>query len=229
MPGISWRSLRLTFSVMAVVALTSCHGEWRRYKSPVRLVLTAAFIAPGKESGKPWDGLGSLPPEVVEGLRAPRPRDMTENLFRALLSGTGMDVVARLLPWSANAFLSGVAAPDVQIEILVDGQLLQRSPMVGNSHQPTWGGVYTLPVQIRDTSQIEIHAIDRDIAFDDEIGVCTAQGMPLVDRQGYVSGQTWRCLGQLWGVALRIVPEDRHRKSTPATEISPKAIIEERD
>lgn len=219
------RALKLV--MLSILFLSSCHGEWRRHKSPVRLVLTSALIAPGKESGKPWDGLGRLPPEVEEGLRAPRTQDMTSSLFRTLLSSTGMDTVVKLLPWTANAFLDGIAAPDVQIEILLDGQLLQRSPMVGNSHHPTWAGVYTLPVNIRDNSQLEIHAIDRDLAFDDEIGVCTTQGMPLVDRKGYVSGDTWRCIGQLWGVALRIVPFDR--RHNPATDIAPKAEINERD
>lgn len=230
MPFGRGQTLRWTLVSLGIF-LSGCHGhgELRRYKGPVQLVLTAALVAPGKDTGKPWDGLGSLPAEISEGLRAPRTQDMTGNFFRALLSETGIDTVAKLLPWTANAFLGGVEAPDVQIEISLDGRLLQRSPMVGNNYHPTWAGVYTLPVEIRDTSQVEIHAIDRDLAFDDEIGVCTTQGMPWVDRQGYASGETFRCLGQLWGVALRVVPASGDFKKPNSTEISPKGIVEEHD
>ncbi len=214
--------------ILAVLSLSACQEHVRRdgqqlvrYRGPVRLVLTAALVAPGKDSGLPWDGPGSLPPDVSAGLRAVRPRSMAGTLFRALAEGTGLGALAKLLPWTANAFISGIAAPDVQVEIFLNGALLQRSPKVANSYYPTWSGVYTPAVEIHDFDQLELRAVDRDVLFHDQIGVCTSQGMPWVDGYGYASGLTFQCLGQLWAVALRVVPANLAAGQQPEMEIAP--------
>lgn len=219
-----WMALLLTGLLLA-----GCHGHARRgendlvrFRGPVRLILTAVLVAPGKDSGLPWDGLGGLPPEVAQGLRAPRPRGMVGTLFRALTSGTAVGTLATLLPWTVNAFMSGIAAPDVQVEISLNGQLLQRAPKVANSYNPTWAGVYTPTIQIQEFDQLEIRAIDRDLMFHDQIGVCTSQGMPWVDGHGYATGQTFQCLGQLWAVALRVVPTNLAPGQEPAMEVAPE-------
>jgi len=196
------------------LALSGCHHggppgsrDLVRYRGPVRLALTAVSVAPGKEDGRPWDGLGQLPPEVVEGLRMPRTRGFFGTLFRELSHGGALSAIVSLLPWSANAFVDSIAAPDVQVEISLNGQLLTRSPIVRNSFFPTWSGVYTRPIMVSDFDHIELKAVDRDIAFHDQIGVCTSQGMPWVDsHHGYASDQTFQCYGQLWAVALRVIP-----------------------
>ena len=136
--------------------------------------------------------------------------------------GTAFGSLAQILPWTANAFISGFAAPDVQVEISLNGSLLQRSPKVANSYNPTWAGVYTPAIDIGEFDQIEIRAMDRDVIFHDQIGVCTSQGMPWVDSRGYASGSTFQCLGQLWAVALRVVPASAGRGQVPDLEISPE-------
>lgn len=214
---------------VAALCLSACQGHARRgegdlvrFRGPVRLVLTAALVAPGKDSGLPWDGPGSLPPEVAEGLRAPRPRGLVGSLFRALIDGTGLGALAQILPWTANAFIGGFAAPDVQVELALNGTLLQRSPKVANSYYPTWSGVYTPAVAIHDFDQLELRAIDRDVMFHDQIGVCTSQGMPWVDSRGYASDLTFQCLGQLLAVALRVVPADAAEGRLPEMDIAPE-------
>lgn len=195
-------------------ALAGCHharqpgpNDLVRYRGPVRLALTAVSVAPGKEDGRPWDGLGQLPTLVVEGLRSQRPRGFLGSLFRELSHGGALSAIVNLLPWTANAFISSTAAPDVQVDISLNGQLLTRSAVVRNSFFPTWSDVYTRPIVVTDFDQIELKAVDRDIAFHDQIGVCTSQGLPWVDsHHGYASEQTFQCYGQLWAVALRVIP-----------------------
>ncbi len=220
---------RWAWTCVLVVCLVGCHGHIRRdehqlvrFRGPVRLILTAVLVAPGKDSGLPWDGPGSLPSDVAQGLRAPRPRGLVGSLFRALADGTGLGTLTRRLPWAANAFISGFAAPDVQVEMYLNGNLLQRSPMVSNSYNPTWTGIYTPPVEVHDFDQLEFRAIDRDVLFDDQIGVCTSQGMPWVNSLGYASAQTFQCLGQLWAIALRVVPVNPTDSEAPETKIAPE-------
>jgi hypothetical protein len=198
------------------MALGGCHhvqkpgpNDLVRYRGKVRLALTAASVAPGKEDGRPWDGPGQLPPLVVDGLRAPRPRGILDTLFGQLTRGAALNAVVQLLPWTANAFTTSLAAPDVQVELSLNGRLLARSTMVGNSFFPTWSDVYTGPVTIGEFDHLEIKAVDRDLMFHDQIGVCTSQGMPWVDsHHGYATAQTFQCLGQLWAVALRVMPAE---------------------
>lgn len=220
---------RLVWLALAATGLGACQPHVRRdgnqlvrYRGPVRLILTAALVAPGKDSGFPWDGPGSLPPEVSEGLRAARPRGMAATLFRALADGTVLGSLAKILPWTANAFISGITAPDVQVEIFLNGALLQRSPKVANSYSPTWSGVYTPAVELHEFDQLELRAVDRDVLFHDQIGVCTSQGMPWVDAHGYASDLTFQCLGQLWAVALRVMPANLAAGQLPEMEIAPE-------
>ena len=214
------------------LALSGCHHVRRpgpndlvRYRGQVRLALTAVSVAPGKEDGRPWDGPGQLPPLVIEGLRTPVSRSLLGTLFGELTRGGALSAVVNLLPWTANAFTSSVAAPDVQVEVSLNGRLLARSAMVRNSFFPTWSDVYTGPISISDYDHIELKAIDRDLVFHDQIGVCTSQGMPWVDSQhGYATAQTFQCFGQLWAVALRVIPVE-----SSASAISEIAIAAEQE
>lgn len=196
------------------LTLCGCHHVRRpgpddlvRYRGQVRLALTAVSVAPGKEDGRPWDGPGQLPPLIVDGLRAPLSRSVLGSLFGSLTRGSALSAVVNLLPWTANAFTTSMAAPDVQVELSLNGRMLARSAMVGNSFFPTWSDVYTGPIVINEYDHLEIKAIDRDVMFHDQIGVCTSQGMPWVDsHHGYATAQTFQCFGQLWAVALRVIP-----------------------
>lgn len=223
-----WRKVACAALVAIAAIASGCHGDrrftdgplGRRFYGPVRVSLTAALIAPGKDSGLPWDGFGQLPLEVADGLRRPRPSGLTGELFRALTAGTGMGELARLIPWAANSFMSGLAAPDTIAEISLDGRLLRRTEVVANSYSPTWAGEYTPPIEIGESSQLEIRATDYDpTSGNDPIGVCTSQGMPWVDQRGYASGDTFQCFSQLWAVAVRIVPATE--AIVPAAEAPP--------
>lgn len=179
----------------------------QRYSGPVRLSLTALVIAPGKTSGLPWDGPGQLPNEVATGIRKGLGQGVVRRLFRALSLGTPpLALLAELESWTVGAFIAGTAAPDIQASIYVDGQLIAVTQKVANDYVPTWAGRFTRPVTLGRTTQIDIKVIDRDLAFDDDVGTCTIQGMPYVDDHGYVIAQSFRCWGQVWAVALRAVP-----------------------
>lgn len=198
--------------------LAACHGPGSaqlskdgtllRYRGPVRLSIAAALVAPVKDSGLAWDGPGQLPEQLLGELRAARPRSVSGELLRSLIDGAALPVVADALHFGANAFLGGVAAPDVQVELLVNGRVVLRTTKVGNHYLPTWSGLYSAPLQLRDFDQLEVRAVDRDVLFHDEIGVCTGQGLPWVDPQGYATPAALTCLGQLWAVALRVVPAE---------------------
>ena len=96
----------------------------------------------------------------------------------------------------------------MQVELRVNGRVVLRTTKVGNHYLPTWSGLYSAPLQLRDFDQLEVRAVDRDVLFHDEIGVCTGQGLPWVDPQGYATPAALTCLGQLWAVALRVVPAE---------------------
>jgi len=65
---------------------------------------------------------------------------------------------------------------------------------------------YTPAVTLGAGIPIELLAEDVDAFANDRIGVCTLTGGLRVDAQGYVTPESFRCNGQLWGVALRVVP-----------------------
>ena len=123
-----------------------------------------------------------------------------------------MDVVEREFPAEPeeNVPPRNVApparAPDVEAVVSLNGQILVRAAKVANSYYPTWSSAYTDPIVIDDYDAVEIKAIDKDVLFDDHIGVCTSRGMPYVNQEGYASARTFICHGQLWAVALRVSP-----------------------
>lgn len=198
-------------AVVLALLGAGCHGHTRRYQGPVQLSLTAALVAPVNDAGRPWDGTNPLPRGILSGLQTPPSRSAAATLLRTLVEGTGIGAtVASALPWAANELLSGLNAPDVVIEIYKNGQRLLRSARVDDSYNPTWAGAYTAPIEIHESDDLEVRAVDVDEHFwstsEQEIGVCTSRGMPLVDGRGYVVERTFQCHGQLWAVLLRLRP-----------------------
>jgi hypothetical protein len=188
----------------------------------VQLALTAALVAPVNDAGQPWDGTKPIPREVLADLQAPRSRGSASILLRTLVDSTGIgSTVAAVLPWVANELLSGHNAPDVVVEIYKNGRLLLRSPRVDDSYNPTWAGVYTAPIELHESDDLEVRAIDIDAGglfssdAEQQIGVCTSRGMPLADSRGYISEGAFQCNGKLWAVLLRLRPvEDAaHRQA----------------
>lgn len=187
----------------------------------VRLALTSVVVAPGKESGLPWDGFGRLPAAAEQAARSPLPPDASEGLFRWVSAEGVLQLLGDVLPWAAGSFVPGFAAPDVEATLYVDGRVLAQAPTVANRYTPAWANVYTPPIKLHPYSQIEIRAVDRDLLGADPIGVCTLQGIPLVDARGYALAQNFQCFGQLWAVALRLVPVEP--AEAPRAVASPSA------
>lgn len=180
--------------------------RWRRPVGPVRMGITALFIAPGKSSGAPWDGPGTLPTDVQRGLQAGVTVQLTRQIFSAFVdTGSGVAVAARLAPWALNALSQATAAPDVQAALLLDGTQIGRAQTRTHTFTPSWPGMTTTAYTIGPNQQIVINAVDTDLLFNDHIGLCTMQGMPLVDRNGYARAEDFTCNGQLWGVRLRVL------------------------
>lgn len=201
-----------------------CHRQIRRYEGPVQLILTSALIAPVNDAGRPWDGTNPLPREILSGLQAPRSRGAAASLLRTLIDSTGIgSTVASAIPWAANELLSGVNAPDVVVEIYKNGRRLLRSSMIDDSYNPTWAGEYTAPIQLHESDDLEIRAVDIDagVFSSDEqaIGVCTSRGMPFVDPRGYIVDRTFKCHGHLWAVLLRVRPATEGRAQTSVARL----------
>lgn len=201
---------------------------WSRPVGPVRFGLTGVLIAPGKSSGQPWDGPGALPPQVQQGLRTGLTVDLARSVLAAFGDGVpGTRALERLAPWAAAAINSAIAAPDVRVDVLLDSGRVSRARTRAHTLTPSWGYVGSASYVVTTTSQITIDAWDSDALFDDHIGVCTIQGMPLVDRNGYARGQDFTCNGQLWGVRLRVVaqsyepvPDEQVPQAPPPSAIS---------
>jgi hypothetical protein len=182
-------------------------STWRRPVGPVRFALTSVFVAPGKSTGLPWDGPGQLPTATRQGLQAGVTVQAARAIFSAFIdAGTSM-AAARLAPWAINTMSSATAAPDVRVDVLLDGRQVGRVQTRTHSFTPSWTGATNTTYQVGPNQQIDISAWDTDLMFDDHIGVCTIQGMPLVDRNGYARAEDFTCNGQLWGVRLRILAD----------------------
>lgn len=181
---------------------------WRRPVGVVRLALTSVLIAPGKSSGMPWDGPGQLPQDTQRALRAGLSGETFRAIFSAFVeSGTGMGAATRFAPWALNALNSATAAPDALVDVTINGERVARAQNRTHTFTPSWGSAYSRPVQIGPNQHIELEAWDTDVMFNDPIGTCTIQGMPLVDRNGYARAEDFTCTGQLWGVRLRVIAD----------------------
>ncbi len=225
--------VRETASVPAAAAPAPT-PTWRRPVGPVSFGLTSVLIAPGKSSGRPWDGLGALPPEVQQGLRTGLTADFARSILSTFVEGgSGVGAVSRFAPWAVNAINNAIAAPDVRVDVLLDNTRVWRAQTQMHSFTPSWATAGTTAYNVSPTSQIAIDAWDSDLFSHDHIGVCTIQGMPLVDRNGYARAQDFSCNGQLWGVRLRVmaasyepVPDEQVPSSPPpsaAPSVAPAA------
>lgn len=176
----------------------------RTLHGPVELSVTAALIAPGKDSGLPWDGPGSLTREVAEVARRGLSRDVQRSLLGRLPAYSApIGALIVVAPEVASALQSAYEPPDVRIVIKRNGQRVHATRVVQDSFGPTWAEVFS-GVEIGPTDYLEFEAVDADLMFDDAIGVCTVQGTPQVDGDGYVVPDAYRCNGQLWGIVVRM-------------------------
>lgn len=119
------------------------------------------------------------------------------------MGGFALGAVASVLPWAADAWMTGMAPPDVAMVVLLNGQPIGYGSKVQDAYNPTWSNRIG-PVTMTTADQLDFRATDVDVMFDDHIGVCTTQGVPLVDTRGYAQADSFVCQGQLWAVAVRV-------------------------
>lgn len=111
---------------------------WRRPVGPVRLAITSVLIAPGKSSGQPWDGVMPLPRETQQGLQQGVTVQAVRAICGAFIEGSGAGAASRFAPWATNAFLGSIAAPDVRVDVLVDGRPASRVRTQTHTFTPSW-------------------------------------------------------------------------------------------
>lgn len=173
----------------------------QQIRGPVRLAIIAALIAPKKDDGNNWDAGGD--PKFVP--RITWTPELGDRLFRALLGPTPLDSAGRILPATAGAW-DPMAAPDIELQVTLDGQQILTAPKVPDSYVPTWPERLTRPVIFNQNSKLFVNATDIDLEFDDFVGVCAIIGIPYENGQGYVLAQRGvSCGGGLWAVGLRVV------------------------
>lgn len=148
--------------------------------------------APGKSDGRPWDGTGSLPRHALLGL----------------MSGAGgLPALTAVAPEVVAVMNGAYAAPDVRVVVSLNGRTLGSTGVAQDSLTPTW---VSSPVDvgvIPEGTFLEFRAIDADLMFDDDIGVCTVTSAPPLDAESYVVADAYRCSGQLWGLVVRVVEQ----------------------
>lgn len=196
-------------------------AAWRRPVGPVRLAVTAVLVAPGKSSGQPWDGIMPLPAETQQGLQQGLSVQAVRAVFGLFVDGSGVGAATRFAPWATNAFLGSIAAPDVRVDVLVDGRPVSRVRTQAHTFTPSWPIAPSAGTPISSNQQIDVDAWDIDALRDDHIGVCTIQGMPLVDRNGYARARDFTCNGQLWGVRLRVLADSYEPADSTANQAPP--------
>jgi hypothetical protein len=132
----------------------------------VRIEIVGASISPTKQGGQPWDGTGSIPPEVSSAA------------FRALSTPNPLaSLVVALAPLANKKF----QPPDVSgsAVLMVGGRAVQSRilPKDQDNYMPSWHNVAIFTGVILDPRvHVQIHLVDKDAGSlfgaetDDEIG-----------------------------------------------------------
>jgi hypothetical protein len=184
---------------------TDQDAEIHQIQGPVRVAFTAALVAPRKTNGCPWDGMGAC--NFAEEASAGLPKPLIKQVFGVLRRGLNpLGILGEALPWTINAFSRGVAAPDVQVYVSMNEQPILTALKVPNDYVPFWSRAWSAPLQLGPESTLQFEAWDVDLSQDDQIGGCTIRGNPSIDKDGYVLANHIRCYGQLWAIAVRLVP-----------------------
>jgi len=181
----------------------------QKFRGSVQLSVTAALVAPRKDSGLTWDP-GSAP-ALPQEMWQPLSKNIVKRIVRTLIDNAAgvitAQILTKVLPWAIEAFAQGAVAPDVIVTLYVDGNPMLVTQKVNNTYFPTWSA-RTRPLVLTEQSVIDVSAVDFDLLTQhDHIGRCTSEiGIPSVDSFGYMSADTFRCYGQLWAVAVRVLP-----------------------
>lgn len=200
--------MRRTAAIMFCGLGLGCAGApLRRPTGPLQVFVTAGLIAPGKSDGRPWDGTGTLPPAVaraaVRGLAPP----LRHAMLGLMSSAGGLSALTAVAPEVASLMNGAYVAPDVRVTVSLNGRPLGGTGVAQDTVAPTWVSAPVDVGAVPPEAFLEFRAIDADVMFDDDIGVCTITGAPSIDAEGYVVADAYRCSGQLWGLVVRVVEQ----------------------
>ena len=199
----------------------------KQYLGKVTLAASWAIIAPRTSSGDTWDGTPARNPLVEEEARKPVERIVTRRLFQEMSRGSDpMPWLIKRLPWTGDGFVSGMHAPDVELEFGVEDQVLGRGEKVEDNYAPHWDGKPSAAVDLSPQSVVKVKVIDADVIAKQEIGTCEIIGIPWVDDNGFVVPGSYRCSSQVWALGIRVTPIDvsvpvSYRKSEAARPTAP--------
>ncbi|TAK22788.1 MAG: hypothetical protein EPO40_28045 [Myxococcaceae bacterium] len=122
-------------------------------------------------------------------------------------SAGGLSALTAVAPEVASLMNGAYAAPDVRVAVSLNGRVLGGTGVAQDTVAPTWVSAPVDVGALPPEAFLEFRAIDADVMFDDDIGVCTITGAPSIDAEGYVVADAYRCLGQLWGLVVRVVEQ----------------------
>ncbi|MDP3277320.1 MAG: hypothetical protein Q8Q09_19180 [Deltaproteobacteria bacterium] len=172
----------------------------------VTLSVFALLVAPGDARGEWWDGTGAFLPDVRRAIQLYSPATRASVLTQFAVSGR-YESLASTLPWAIPLWQQvGLSAPDVIVQVQVDGQTVLRAGPYEDSWNPRWLITPSSPVTLGPHTMITVTAVDADVLSSDPIGSCARPGTPRVIPEGYVPGSDWTCHGLLWGIQMFVRP-----------------------
>jgi hypothetical protein len=192
--------VRLTYVFVASAVGVIVAGCAPSLPARVRVSLVDAQIGPGKVDGSHWDGAGTVPPSVTSGLLAalgaPDPYAAVVNT----LSSVSANSLDRPEP-VGTAELFTAAGPGGTLRLNADR----------DTFTPIWFGTPTWErVPLEPATRIRVTLRDRDVMFDDPMGVAEIGYSDLVAalRAGRVypvrvAEQTYR---QILFVGISVLP-----------------------
>ena len=188
MPRTRW-CLFLLFSACAhrppVVNVPSESG--RRATGHVELSVMSAEIRP-------------------EGLTESERASLRAQSLRRTGSANPLSVAIGALSYGKEVVDQAASALKPKAIIVLDGDE-ERESEIGEGATPTWAKLTYGPIVFGPDSNMRIGIVDTTLGGlmkDKLLGICTMQGVPLVDEQNYVRPESMRCLGRVMTVALRV-------------------------
>lgn len=79
------------------------------------------------------------------------------------------------------------SAPDPYVQIIVDGQTIDTTPIEQDTFSASWPGPFQLPLAAGDT--LQLHAFDSDLTVDDSIANCASPvDVAMLRDRGFACG-----------------------------------------
>ena len=169
----------------------------------------AALVAATRPDGRPWDGTGIFL-DLVQELHDQLPR-VRRRLYNAILPGYG-EVLSELVPLAFGFFRELWAAPEVALEVRVNGRSVGGPPVFEDNYNPQWPWNQGLvdPILIPSDAVVEFVAHDRDNTGTELIGGCAMRGVPARDTDNFVPDDAVACHESILAIRVQV------RDATPA-------------